>query len=276
MNKPGPSDLEAQGFLRLSDPDEPLFRVFPYWFLEEGIRLRQLVLVDPALWEDPFERLPQQIGLNDATTIPWRQIFLAAYLRTLFAQSWSLSGSSDTLLRAYSRVHKDPHIKRNLTPRDEGVRVQSTARKLLAVLRRGHASANESNSFVGRVSYAPQADILQTCANWVGARGAAFFSTGRPRAELSLLKRVEFAHEAEVRLIFIEERDGSHEQLLRVPADSNDFIDEIQFDPRLEGFEAKEHESALRALGYAGPVTHPTTYNLNIWLEVAPSGEPTE
>jgi len=36
------------GFLDIAEPDGPIYRIFPLWFLEEALWLRQLVLVPRA------------------------------------------------------------------------------------------------------------------------------------------------------------------------------------------------------------------------------------
>src|ERR1039457_6010799 len=111
------------------------------WFLEEAIRLRLLVLVAPHLWEDPFELIGSAIAVNQRVGDRIQQTIINQSLPTPYAQAWSATAESDTLLRAYSRVIKDPHFRRNVVPRDEGVRVRSTPRKLLRALLGGLPSA---------------------------------------------------------------------------------------------------------------------------------------
>lgn len=244
---------EAAGFLRIDNPDDPVYRIFPLWFLEEALRLKQLILVQPTLWEDPYELLTERVAVVDKSITPWRKIFLEDHLRPAYAQAWSRTRESDTLLRAYSRVVKDSHFGRNTCPREEGVCVRSTARKLLNVLRTWCATDADRTCFIGSVQYLPREDLLQYVANLVGSRGPGFLSVDKPRAELRLLKRREYSHEAEVRLIYVEERDGAAENLVRVPFEPNDVFEDISFDPRLLTFETNERQAVIRSLGYRGP-----------------------
>ena len=39
-----PTKISPEQFIRIDHPDEPVFRFYPLWFLEEALRLRQLVL----------------------------------------------------------------------------------------------------------------------------------------------------------------------------------------------------------------------------------------
>ena len=90
-----------------------------------------MVLVAPRLWEDPFEVIGNGIAVDRPRGDRIEQVIINQSLPPAYAQCWSATPESDTLLRAYSRVIKDPHFGRNICPRDEGVRVRSTPRKLL-------------------------------------------------------------------------------------------------------------------------------------------------
>jgi hypothetical protein len=164
---------ENLGFVRISDPDEPIYRIFPLWFLEESLRLKQLALVSPELWEDPYELVPDNIIIDDGST-PSGTHHIIQYLRPTFAQAWSRTRESDTLLRAYSRVVKDPHFNRNICPRDEGVRVRSTPRKLLVALQTWCPTDFGRTCFIGAVQYFPKDQLLQQFANLIGSKGKDF------------------------------------------------------------------------------------------------------
>lgn len=243
-----------EGFLRVSDPDEPIYRIYPLWFLEEALRLKQLVLVQPGAWEDPHESLAEGIAVTPRVQgVPQPQRFLDCYLRPAYAQPWSRTHSSDTLLRAYSRVVKDPNSTRNTVPRDEGVRVRSTPRKLLAALKEWCPTNPSETCFIGSVQYGPAEGLHQHVADLIGKHGLEHFGRGRGRAELLLLKRAGYEHEAEVRLIYVEEREiGKLEPLLRVPCHPNAVFEDLVFDPRLAEFERIEREALVRKWGYQG------------------------
>jgi hypothetical protein len=83
-----------------------------------------------------------------------------------------------------------------------------------------------------------------------------------------LLKRHEFSHESEVRLIYIEERNLPSQNIVKVPFDPNIVFEEITFDPRLAMFERNERETVIRSFGYTGLVTHLDLYGGPIFLVV--------
>jgi hypothetical protein len=43
------------------EPDIPIYRIFPLWFLDEALRLRVLTLNSPSRWEDPYEVIGEKI-----------------------------------------------------------------------------------------------------------------------------------------------------------------------------------------------------------------------
>ena len=227
------SPATDRGLIGIDDPDEPIYRMFPVWFFEQALSLRQIVLVPPWWWEDPYEILASLVMVQ-AKGNPRKQVSLAEYLRPAYAQCWSRTHGCDTLLRAYSRVVKDPHNDgRNTCPRDEGVRVRSTPRKLLQAVRAASSRQTflQSSWFVGAVHYLAAGDIHR----YVGSRIRASTSMkavgeGQNRAKLLLMKRIEFKHEAEVRLIYVEERElekGKEEPLIRVQIEPNEVFDEL-------------------------------------------------
>lgn len=254
-------------FIRIENPDKPIHRIFPLWFLEETLRLRQLVLASPHLWEDPFEVVGRAIAVDIFNGDRYEQVIINQSLPPVYAQCWSMSAESDTLLRAYSRIVKDPNFRRNVCPRDEGVGVQSTPRKLLEALVAGTCSEPGVSCFVGSVQYFEQKALLQEIANAIGTVGLNVFENPCNRAKLILMKREAFAHEAEVRLIAVRHKADSTATLFRLQIDPNAVFDEITFDPRLETFERLEREEYIRNLGYSGPFRESQLYQ-GVMLEV--------
>jgi hypothetical protein len=240
------------GFVGIDDPDVAIYRIFPLWFFEEALRLRRLMLVHPEMWEDPYELLFTRV-IIESRTPPYKQTRLELAV-SAYAQCWSMTQESDTLLRAYSRVVKDVHSGRNTCPRDEGVQVRSTPRKLLSALTSWSLCPASEYCFIGKVEYLSTDEIEQHLAYRVGRLGFHAFDDALARAEILLKKRRVFAHEAEVRLIYVECRDVAREKLVRVPIDPTEIFEEVSFDPRLVLFERKEREAVARALGYNGTI----------------------
>jgi hypothetical protein len=252
MRGPAPTTTPSHGLIRLPDPDVPVYRIFPLWFFEEMLRTRQLVLVAPHRWEDPFEVLSRSVILVDPRFEPPETRPLDDFLPPAYAQCWSRNEESDTLWRAYSRVFKDAHFNRNLFPRDEGVQVRSSPRKLLAAMR-GWARENPGYAcFVGAVRYLPRTGIYHHLEALLNRHGPEALGHGELRAELLLLKRDAFAHEAEVRIIAVSEERKEEDERLAVAVDPSEVFDEVTFEPRLAPAEREGRENMARSLGYRG------------------------
>ncbi len=267
------------GFLGIAEPDGPIYRIFPLWFLEEALRLHQLVLVPRTSWEDPYEVLEKRIAVSvHSGGVYQRQVMIGNGLPQAFAQCWSATPESDTLLRAYSRVVKDTHLQRNMCPRDEGVRVRSTPRKLLEALRAGTRDGPSASCFIGSVQYLSQTELTQSATNAIGQVGLDVFTVPENRAKLMLLKRMAFSHEAEVRLICVEHRLEANKPLLRVRIDPNEVFDEITFDPRLVELDRLERETTIRSVNYGGAVNRSDLYQptlMEVMLDI-PNPLPTK
>ena len=180
--------------------DRPLYRIFPLWHFEDMLRVRRLALVSPNLWEDPREDIPASIVMQRPDH---KQKELNGYLHPARCQCWSFECESDSLLRAYSRVTIDPLHKRNCEPRNEGVMVRTTARKLSKALTEWTERATWGKFYLGRVQYLAKEEATQMVVNTLAGKGPVEIGRGEHRAQSLLLKRQAFAHEDEVRLIWV-------------------------------------------------------------------------
>lgn len=247
-----------------------LYRVFPLWFFEECFRLKRLTLVQPRKWDDPYEDLCSSMMLVDQRE-PAKQLSLAEHLDPAFAQCWSSNADSDVLLRAYSRVTIDPHFGRNTDLRNEGVQVESSPRKLLMAL--GHWASDKKDAYacVGEVVYAGQSEVAQRVVNFVNEFGAARIGKNSLRAKMLLLKRLNFQHEAEVRMVIVRSIEGTSD-ILHVPIEPNEIFLSVRFDPRLTLFEQREREQFIRDRGYEGPIRTDGWYQRSLFNVVLPNG----
>lgn len=254
------------------DFDKPIRRIFPLWLFQRALRLRQLALASPYMWEDPHEDPASLCMLNLMRGVSGadksKQQSLSAFLARAWGQCWSLNPGSDTLLRAYSRVILDPLERRNVDPRNEGVSVTSTPRLLISAMK-GWANARPDSHFIlGRVRYLPEDEIGQFLANVAnGDPGPAFFRTVQGRGESLFLKRDYFRHEDEVRLLCIQRDEAvMHKDVRTFGIDPNAVFTEVSFDPRLVDFERLEREGEARRLGYTGPIRHDLSYQKVVTL----------
>jgi hypothetical protein len=246
------------------DLDRPLYRIFSLWFFEAALRLNggNLALVPPAFWEDPYEDPCKHTYISRSSGIPKA---LAGYLKPAYAQCWSFEGKSDTFLRAYSRVIKDPATSRNVDQRYEGVWVRTTPRKLLHGLNTFlHKRQNpEWKIYLGAVEY--DSEVPRVIVARLNAYGLDAIGDGEHRARSLLLKREIFRHEAEVRVILLASREEKSEPIC-IDINLNEVFEEIRFDPRLVRFEMLERKERVQKLGYKGPIDDSSSYERAIFL----------
>jgi len=221
------------------------------------LRVRRLALVSPNLWEDPREDIPASIVMQRPDH---KQKELNGYLHPARCQCWSFECESDSLLRAYSRVTIDPLHKRNCEPRNEGVMVRTTARKLSKALTEWTERATWGKFYLGRVQYLAKEEATQMVVNTLAGKGPVEIGRGEHRAQSLLLKRQAFAHEDEVRLIWVCDDKRDVDKVMTVNVNPNDFIEEVTFDPRLVRFELLERQQRAKALGYEGTFTESAVY----------------
>jgi hypothetical protein len=257
-----------KNIIRIDNLDAPIYRIFRLGHFREAIQNRELVLVPPNRWDDPFESLLTKCAISYQSQPQRPQEFFDKIRKPLYAQCWSMVQESDTLWRAYSRVVKDRASNRNIYPIDEGVQVRSTPRKLLNALMNWCTVNPPESCFLGCVKYMSRQEALQYIADEIGRGRLQAFPGGLGHAESVLFKRSAFSHEAEVRLIYVDhQQNQSQLGLLRIPIDPNDLLDEIIFDPRLATFERKEREDEAQKLGFSGSIGTSDLYQ-NVLLDI--------
>jgi hypothetical protein len=248
---------------RIDDLDQPLHRIFPVWRLEEVFRRRQLALVKPSMWIDPREDLCSKFFMEPKLGAGFNKQGreLSDYLSECWAQCWSYEADSDVLLRAYSRVILDPIARRNTTPAEEGVRVTTTAGRMLTTMREWASKDRDDHFYLAGVAYEPEENFGQQLANRLAKEGPRYFSVPDGRAESLCMKRQRFSHENEVRLLCVgKEKLGLGPDIRQFEIDPNSLFTEIAFDPRLAAFERIEREQSFRSQGYKGPIKEDASY----------------
>lgn len=244
----------VQGFyVDIPDWDISIFRIFSWKFLEDFLKTKELSLVNPQLWDDPFELLAEWIVVENSDNPKQQQFPLAGKLPRIFAQSWSKTAHSDTLQRAYSRVEKDKSTGRNMLKYQEGVQIKTSPRKLMAVIERWANLDPETFVFLGAVKYGSRAEVAQNVVNLVGRAGINGLTDPKVSVNTLLMKREAFAHESEIRLIVTDKKLHRPAELLRIPVEPEALIDSVMIDPRLQPFERIERQQEIESWGYKGP-----------------------
>lgn len=226
--------------LGIADPDTRIYRVFTLDRLFDTIVGKQLALVRPRLWEDPFENLLYQTPLQDADGNP---VSIERLRNRLYGQCWTLASVSDALWRIYS-------------PYKIGVRVRTTVGKLLNAIWKDDRFDN-LKYFIGKVEYHSQAVLLK---KFQDPLTHMLDATGRGPVMSLLLKRTAFQHEREVRLIFHDTQD-SKDQVVYCPIDPNSIFETLLFDPRMDSKTVATFSWVLKEIGFNNKVSQSELYN---------------
>ena len=199
---------------------------------------RQLTLVKPKKWDDPFENA--LLASTFETSNGERTSFAAK--NSIYGQCWTLHRETDAMWRIYS------HQK-------DGVRIASTPRKLFSALCRQDSESWKVRCFIGRVSYHGTAELLKALSRvyLLDPNGSGF-------AESLLYKRREFAHEREIRLICSDQDADKDGDTYSFAIDPDELFDRITFDPRMDPELRNAYRLAIKAKGFKNRVTTSSLY----------------
>jgi hypothetical protein len=227
-----------------------VYRVFSKKRLFEMFADRKLTLAAPRKWDDPFENF---LSKCKATVDGMPNVKIDNLFKNFYGQCWTLNEDSDAMWRIYS-------------PEKDGARVSTTAGRLLASIYDANSPFATTSYYIGSVSYETEAALRLLFEDPRNASGAAFDGTGKGQAMPLFLKRTEFSHEAEVRLLFRYQKSGSNkvrrQSVWQCPIDPTALFDDVRFDPRMSEKSFRRHEQRLRRLGYTKAISQSTLYKL--------------
>jgi hypothetical protein len=143
----------------------------------------QLVLVNPDMWDDPFENFYLKADAYSAG----EKISLASLRKGSFGQCWTLNEDTDAMWRIYSSDKC-------------GVRLKTTVGKLFNAAIKAQGLFADFSCYIGKVEYLTKEQILEI-------HQQSFYMTtlggqGDGLASMLLRKRTAFEHESEVRILF--------------------------------------------------------------------------
>jgi hypothetical protein len=146
-----------------------------------------------------------------------------------------------------------------------GVKIRTTIGRLLKAIYDTQDLNADRKYWIGKVKYENQDEIVATLQGLLSnpdhaltfVTDCTFLST----ASILLFKREAFAYEQEIRLIFRADDDRGHDERT-FAIDPNNLIDEVVFDPRMEGHQFEECRTQLQNLGYTGRIDRSTLYDL--------------
>lgn len=224
------------------DLSEEIFRIFNFDYFLNDLKEKKLTLVRPHKWQDPFENfLLNSVGeLEDGRLVSFENIRDVYY-----GQCWSLKKECDGLWRSY---------KGNS---EFAIKVKSTTRKLFELTYDINYDFHNLSYFIGKVEYVTDDEIANFFKNKVDFLN---YQSGLEFAQTMLIKRKSFEYEDEVRLI-VRDKDKRNDDLLRIPMNINDLIDEIIFDPWIKPKIYEQKKNEIIENGYTGNITRSSLYD---------------
>ncbi len=233
---------------RITDLDQKIYRIFSYQRFKELVTKNELVLVNPSKWDDPFENFflntEVDCGNNEIAT-------LDSIANSWYGQCWTTNSDTDAMWRIYSS-DKD------------GIRVSTTVRKLFSSIFNSSDPKAWLKYFIGLVEYKKQQEIISFLNNTtfmdisIGGQNDNF-------AKLLCIKRTEFSHESEVRLLIndVENNIGVN-GCYKIPFSVNKVLDTVCIDPRATLAEFNTIKTEVIGLNVTLPIVQSNLYKLNL------------
>jgi len=218
-----------------SDLDKKIYRVMPVHRLFELFESKRIALVQPSKWDDPFENLLLK-GMIEGIFEKFPES--TVFRNFIYGQCWTTHRETDAMWRIYSQDKS-------------GVKIRCSIRNLLSSITEFNTDFRNDGIFIGKVDYLPQKTIFSRLSSITDIYG-------REAAKSLLLKRQEFKHEAEIRLICTKGSD----EVQKFEIDPNEVIEEIVFDPRMNEYICNSYMDSIKNKGFSGRVAQSAMYRL--------------
>lgn len=229
---------EIKNYLGIDDLDKTIYRIFPITRFLEMIKNKQMVLVKPKLWDDPFENLLllSRFQFDDGEIMEFESA------NSVYGQCWTENRESDAMWRIYS-------------PQKDGIRVSTTPRKLLSALKKEVGEFSSVRCFLGKVEYKNKKKLLEAFSQL-----HLLDTSGEGIAKSLLYKRHAFSHEREIRLIYFGQDGTCEDDLFKFNFEPATVIDRILFDPRMHKEVKEAYKNHIKTLGYDFEIRRSTLY----------------
>jgi hypothetical protein len=235
--------MQSNG-LNIDGWDAPIYRVFSLRWFKDMITQRRNGLVRPSKWDDPFENFFLKCNVQTASG---ELGSLKPIHDGWYGQCWTMHRDSDAMWRIYSH--------------DKGaIRVSTTIRQLFAAVCDTTDEYARLEYFIGVVEYKERAEIERFIKD-ISFMDLAYGGQADKFAHTLCIKRLEFSHEKEVRLL-IQDLNHTHSDVLNVPFDYEAVLNDAVCDPRLEPSEFERVKNELVGLGCTLPITQSDLYKI--------------
>lgn len=224
---------------------KPIYRFTTFEWLFEMLINKDLTLLRPKLWDDPYENFlfNQEILSFDGGVIDFKYL-----TKTIFGQCWTFKYQSDFAWRIY-------------TFNGNGVRIKMIISELHDCIL-NQIDINTSKLIFGRVQYSSWKKIKELYENPIKFSKRLFPVDILMRQDL-FLKRNEFKHEDEFRIIYSDDKLNFEKvNLIKFKIDPNKMIKSILLDPRMSESTFKNYRLIIRQLGYKGEIKKSQLYSI--------------
>ena len=210
-----------------AEDDVVLYRYIPITELWKIFAKKKITLVNPTLWQDPFESPFFNAKLVDKNKKEIPSPFKDRY----FAMCFTINDTSESMWNAYA------------SNGGKIVRIKTTVGKIKQLVA-FNKKLTQKKFYLGRVVYLNKEDIADLLKNNFLSKKAISNIHNIDQAKTLLIKRYAYSYEKEIRLIFdsINEKTMKEKPKaiqLNVP---KYFISEVLLDPKMSDHESESYK----------------------------------
>ena len=222
--------------LKESERDRFIYKIIPLRRFQNILISKKFGLVNPSLWDDPYENflLNQTFKIASGEERTFKEI-----TKSLYGSCWTFNHNTDFGWKVYLN-------------NEIGVQIKTKISRLYDHLDYLKEDPNVATFQIGKVGY-EKWDKLKKIYENRGFNRFLFLMN-----ESSFVKRKEYQHEKEVRLLM---RYLNHpKDILLLDFDINQVAKTIMLDPRLSYADFQLEKQKLQTLGYQGKIYRSTLY----------------
>ena len=227
------------------DLNIPLYRIIPFKRLIEIFETKELTIAPADSWEDVYENFLTKAKFNYNSI----KIGSSGFGEMIYGICWSLNRETDAMWRIYSTDKSSVKIKTSL------LKLKNSVDSYI------NEYDNKINfCSIGKVRYKSLKNIIKYYNDLPsGAIQSRFLSYV---VKSQFIKRKEFKHESELRLIFaiyLSSKNG-FPKFKKIPIEPSEFIDDIVFDPRLNISDYELYKKILARYGIKNNISRSKLY----------------
>lgn len=223
---------------------KPIYRYTDFGRVVRMFQKKEMVLVRPEKWDDPFENYLIDPEYRSATG----GILRLSYRHVMHGACWSKKYVSDAMWRIYS-------------PDKISVRIKSTPEIIGECLEEALERYPRSSWHIGKVKYLRQGEILKMASDLAHKILKSKNEREIVAAKSALFKRTSFSHEQEVRVFVIDRHSRSKNGIIKIKIDPHKIVQNIMVDSRAPDEWLDVYSTFMKhELGFKGKISKSTLY----------------